>query len=247
MGTQNPQLISEAGQARNQRRQNGAWVSPDTAADQYFGWTQKARDDFRAKGLLGGLLNKAAGDLEAYALWQGLVKQGALYGANGQMVSPMDILAGYVKGNSAGGQWVKQGDFQVNPLTGEKRYVGPQFKTTSQTRVDLTDPATARATATQIFQQLLGRDPGANEIAAYASALSASEQQNPGRETTTTQYDLTTGEPISTSAVSSGGMTDAGRAQLAQDEVKGKSEYATTQAATTYANALERAVYGGPR
>jgi hypothetical protein len=217
------------------------WMSTDDATAQYFNWSQKARDDFRAKGLLSGLLTAGAGDLEAYSLWQGLVNQSALYGSQNKQVSPLDILGGYVKGNSNGG-WVKNGDFETNPVTGEKRYIGPQFKTTTQNQVDLTDPATARAIAVKQFQSLLGRDPGQGEISAYANALSQSEQSNPSSATTTTQYDMTTGEAVGSNTVTSGGLTADAQAQLAADEVKKKKEYGATQAATTYMNALDSAV-----
>lgn len=220
---------------------SGKWQSVDDAMGQYFNWTQKQRDDFRAKGLLSGLLTQGAGDMEAYSLWSSLVKQSSLYGAQDKPITPMDILSGYVKGNSNGG-WVKQGDFEVNPATGERRYVGPKFKTTTQTQVNLTDPATARAIATKIFQDLLGRDPGQGEISSYAQALSQSEQQNPSTTTTTTQYDPTTGEATNSSSISEGGMTADGQALLASDEIKKKKEYGATQAATTYMNALLGAV-----
>jgi hypothetical protein len=39
-------------------------------------------------------------------------------------------------------------------------------------------------------------------------------------------------------------MTADGQALLASDEIKKKKEYGATQAATTYMNALLRAVYG---
>lgn len=222
---------------------SGKWSTVDDATNQYFNWTQKARDDFRAKGLLSGLLTQGAGDMEAYSLWASLVKQSALYGAQDKPITPMDILSGYVKSNSNGG-WVKQGDFEVNPVTGEKRYIGPKFKTTTQSQTNMTDPATARAIATKVFQDLLGRDPGQGEIAAYADALSQSELANPSTTTTTTQFDPTTGEPVNSSSISEGGMTADGQALLASDAIKKKKEYGATQAATTYQNALEQAVYG---
>jgi hypothetical protein len=220
------------------------WMTTDQATNQYFNWTQKQRDDFRAKGLLSGLLTQGAGDMEAYGLWSSLVKQSALYGAQGKQVSPMDILSGYVKANSSGG-WIKDGDFEVNPVTGERRYVGPRFKTTTQTNTNFTDPATARAIATTMFQQLLGRDPGKGEIGQYASALAASERDNPSTTTTTTEYDPTTGEPIGSNSTTTGGLTDEGRSLLASDEIKDKAEYGATQAATTYMQALQQAVGSG--
>lgn len=240
MSAQGRKQLSE--ESRQETRPS--WWSTDGATNQYFNWTQKQRDDFRAKGLLSGLLTAGAGDLEAYSLWGSLVSQAALYGAQNQPVGPLDILSGYVKANSSGG-WIKSGDFETNPVTGEKRYIGPQFKTTTQTNANLSDPATARALATQVFQQLLGRDPGQGEISSYAQALAQSEQSNPSQATTTTQYDMTTGEASNSSTVTTGGMTDAERGQLAEDRIKGGKEYGATQAATTYMNALQSAVGGG--
>lgn len=236
--------LSESAQAKLNQRPSGQWMTIDDATNAYYSWTQKQRDDFRAKALVGGLLKFGDGDVEASTLWGKLVQQAGNYGSQNIPMSPMDILAGYVKQNSSGGQWVKQGNFEVNVLTQERRYVGPQFKTTTATNVDLSDPATAKALATQVFQQLLGRDPNPGDLTAYASALNQAEIQNPNQQTTTTQYDMTTGEATNSSSVTTGGLTEAGRQQLAEDQIKKKPEYATNQAATTYMNAFEQAVYG---
>lgn len=236
--------LSESAQAKLNQRPSGQWMTIDDATNAYYSWTQKQRDDFRAKALVGGLLKFGDGDVEASTLWGKLVQQAGNYGAQNIPMSPMDLLAGYVKQNSAGGQWVKQGNFETNALTGETRYVGPQFKTTTASNINLTDPATAKALATSIFQQLLGRDPASGELSSYADALNQAEVQNPSQQTTTTQYDMTTGQATNTSSVTSGGLTDAARQQLAEDEIKKKPEYATNQAATTYMNAFEQAVYG---
>ena len=236
--------LTEQAQANLLARGGGPnWMSTVDAENQFFTWSAKSRQDFIAKGLLSGLLTTGAGDMEASALWKNLVDQAANYGANGKQVSPLDILSGYVKGNGSGG-WIKSGDFETNPVTGEKRYIGPKFKTTTQTNADLTDPATARAIATSVFQDMLGRDPGQGEISAYAQALASSEQANPSTTTTTTQFDPTTGEATNSAAVTTGGVTSEGQQQLASDEIKKKKEYGATQAATTYQNALEAAVYG---
>lgn len=227
-----------------QQFSSGSWMTKKEAETAYYTWTQAQRDSFRSKALVAGLLKFGDGDVEAGALWKNLADQASNYGAQDQAISPMDLLAGYVKANTNGSQWVRQGDFEVNQLTGEKRYVGPQFKTTTASRIDLTDPATARAIATQLFQQLLGRDPGQGEISSYANALSQSEAQNPSVQTTTTQYDMKTGDATNTSTVAAGGLTADAQAQLAADQIKKKPEYATTQAVTTYQNAFDAAVYG---
>lgn len=233
--------------ARGAGKKVDNWMDTTTAENNYFTWTTKQRQDFLAKGLLSGLLTAGAGDLEGAQLWKQLVDQAASYGSQGQKISPLDILSGYVKSNSSNG-WIKSSDgqFETNPVTGEKRYIGPKFKTTTQTNADLSDPATARAIATQSFQSLLGRDPGQGEINSYAQALMQAEEQNPSTATTTTQYDPTTGEATDASTVTTGGITDQGRAQLAEDEIKKGKEYGAVQAATTYQNALNQAVFGGP-
>lgn len=238
--------LTEQAQANLLARGGGPnWMDTTTAENNYFTWNAKQRQDFIAKGLLSGLLTQGAGDLEASALWKNLVDQAASYGAQDKQISPLDILSGYVKGNSFGG-WIKDstGQFETNPITGEKRYIGPRMKTTTSTSADLTDPATARAIATSVFQSLLGRDPGQGEISAYAAALAQSEQQNPSTTTTTTQYDPTTGEATNSANVTTGGITDQGRQLLAEDQIKKGKEFGATQAATTYMNALESAVGG---
>lgn len=240
----NTSMLSERAQANLAARSGGPnWMSTADAENQFFKWNSKQRQDFIAKGLLSGLLTQGAGELEGAQLWTNLVAQAAKYGALGAHMSPLDILNGYVKDNSSGG-WIKSSDgqFETNPATGQKRYIGPKFKTATSTNANLTDPATARAVATSVFQSLLGRDPGSGEISAYAAALAASEQSNPAVTTTTQQYDTTTGEPTNSSSVTTGGMTDQGRQQLAEDEIKKTKEYGATQASTTYLNALESAV-----
>src|SRR3954469_20508244 len=51
LGAKAPQTPQEFG---------GTWSTIDEATNQYFNWTQKQRDDFRAKGLLSGLLTQGA-------------------------------------------------------------------------------------------------------------------------------------------------------------------------------------------
>lgn len=223
------------------------WMSTTDAQKQFYHWDEKKRADFIAQATVAGLMPQGAGQLEAVGVWTNLVNQAANYAAAGAQVTPFDILSTYIKGS--GGDWVKDGsgNFETNVRTGEKRYVGPQFETTHQTRVDLTDPQTARAIATKIYQDLLGRNPGKGEIAGFATALSSAEGASPQQATTTTQYDMTTGKQINSNTVTAGGVSEDAKALLAQDQAKANPEYGAVQAATTYANALESAVYGARR
>lgn len=233
------------------RQVGGGWVSGEEAEAEYNTWSAKRRQDFIAQGKIAGLIDLDGGDMEGANLWRALVKEASYFGVKQkQQVSPWDILSGYVKGKGGGGA-VWQGDpsnpdFQVNRLTGERRYVGPRFKTTTQKSLDFSDPATAAAVATRAFQDLMGRDPGKGELGAFADALHNAEAQSPVVATTTTEYDPMTGEPVSSSSTSSGGLDGAGKSYLAEQRVKGTKEYGVVQATTNYQNVLENLIWGAP-
>ena len=148
--------------------------------------------------------------------------------------------------------WQSMGAFQVNIETGERRYVGPGTylgggkAIQTDTRVDLTDPDTAKAIATKLFQDLMQRDPQAGELGAFAAALGNAESNSPITQSTTTTYDMDTGQPISQDSVSSGGVTAEGKAYIGEQQIKGKKEYGATQAATYYQNAFDQLIFGSP-
>jgi hypothetical protein len=239
--------LGEEGVGQPRYGKKPVWASEDEAYQDFFSWGQKKQRDFLAQGIVGGMLKLGDGPMEASKLWKKLVKEAAAYGKSGKKVTPFDIMASYVGGSGGGSkEWVRQGDFEVNVRTGERRYVGPQFKTQTDTRVDLTDPDTARAVASKLFQDLMGRDPGAGELGSFASALHSAEEQSPVVSTTTTEYDMTTGEPVGTSTQQQGGLTADARAYIGEQQIKKKKEYGAFQAATTYQNALDALVFGGP-
>lgn len=253
MGTTHMRTRGMTPQARSNAINTGGgrlsdrWMSKEQALGEFFQWSDKKQNDFIAQGVVGGQLQLGSGPLEGVKLWAQLVDMAELYGKVGKKVSPLDLLRRYVKAaGGAGGTWVKQGDFQVNTVTGERRYVGPRFKTTTNTQVDLTDPDTARAIATSLFQDMVGRDPRAGELKGFASALHAAEEASPVVQTTTTEFDTVTGEPVGADTVSEGGLTAEGRALIGQNRIKKDPEYGAYQAATTYQGALEQLVYGAP-
>lgn len=225
--------------------------------DQFSG---KQLRDFVATGQAAGLLQDDAGYMEAQALWKKLVDASARLTGAGRKIAPTDVLAGYLgKGPLAGTgaaaaakaalwqeQWRSGRKFLVNTQTGEVKYQGPRFETTYQQSIDMTDPGTAKALATSVFQQLLHRDPGKGELDGFAGALRTAEQQSPSVTQTTTEYDPTTGEPVGTTSSSSGGMSADAKAYMAQQRIKKSKEYGAVQAATTYSNALENAVFNNP-
>lgn len=228
------------------------WVSTKEAEQEFYTWSTKQQRDFTAQGILSGLLKLGDGPMEAGSLWKKLVKEASAYGAAGQKVTPVDLMASYVQASGGANAWQQMGAFEVNTQTGERRYVGPGTylgdgkAQQTDTRVDLTDPDTARAISTQLFQNLMGRDPGQGELGAFASALHSAEQASPVVSTTTTQYDLDTGQPIGSDTSQSGGLTAEARSYIGEQQVKKKKEYGAYQAATTYQNAFDALIFGGP-
>lgn len=222
------------------------------ALKSFDSFSQKQLRDFIAAGQVGGILSEEAGPIEAYNLWKKLVTRSEAYTAAGRKISPMDVLQMYVKGvtGKGGSAWSVQyrggRKFLVNSVTGEVKYQGPRFETTYQKRIDLTDPVTAKAIATSVFQQLMHRDPGKGELESWGHALRSAEQQSPVVDTTTTEYDMDTGEAIGTSTESEGGLTADAKMYMAQQRIKATKEYGAVQAATTLTNALEDAVFNNP-
>ncbi|MFF4020000.1 hypothetical protein [Streptomyces sp. NPDC001843] len=241
-----------SGSVAPQRKPTDLWASEDEAAQDFYTWNTKKQADFLSKGVLSGMLKIGDGPLEAGKLWKKLVKEAALYGAAGKKVSPFDLMASYVQASGGANAWKNMGVWEINTQTGERRYTGPGTYLGNgkaqmvDTRVDLTDPDTAKAVATKLFQDLMGRDPGAGELTNFASALHSAEQNNPVVATTTTQYDMDTGQQLSSSTTSSGGVSAEGKQYIGEQQVKKKKEYGAFQAATTYANALESLVFGSP-
>lgn len=228
------------------------WVVGEEAESEYNTWSAKRRQDFIAQGKIAGLIDSDGGDMEGANLWRLLVKEASYFGVKQkQKVTPWDILSGYVKakGGGSGAVWQKDPsnpDFEVNRLTGERRYTGPAFKTTTQKSLNFSDPATAAAIATRAFQDLMGRDPGKGELGAFADALHSAEAQSPVVTTTTTEFDPVTGEPVGSNSTSSGGLDATGKSYLAEQRVKGTKEYGVVQATTNYQNVLENLVWNSP-
>lgn len=244
--------------ATGQQSASESVLSRNDAYNQFNSFSGKQLRDFIAAGQVAGKLQDNAGFMEAKGLWKRLVDASAGLTAAGQKITPMDVLASYLgkgplgkAGGAAGGSvWQVQyrggRKFLVNSQTGQVKYEGPRFETTYQKSIDLTDPTTAKAIATSVYQQLMHRDPGNGELGSFGDALRQAEQNAPVVTNTTTEYDMNTGEAIGTSSQTTGGLSSEGKQYLAEQKIKKSKEYGAVQAATTYANALENAVFNNP-
>lgn len=232
-------------------------LSKNEAYEFFDGFSGKQLRDFIAAGQVAGQLQDDAGFIEGRAFWKKLVDASAGLTKAGRKITPYDVLSGYLgkgplagKGASSSSLWGVQyrggRKFLVNSETGEVKYQGPRFETTYNKSIDLTDPTTAKAIATSVFQQLMHRDPGKGELGGFSDALRNAEQQSPTVTNTTIEYDPDTGEPVGQSSTATGGFSADAKMYLAEQRVKGSKEYGTVQAATTYEGALEDAVFNNP-
>lgn len=241
-------------QELSRRDDSSVWLSEDDALKDYYTWGLRKQSDFVAKGILSGMLKLGDGPMEGAALWKKLVKEASQYGAAGKKVSPIDLMASYVQasGGTGANAWRQAGVWEINVQTGERRYQGPGKylgdgkAQQTDTRVDLTDPDTARAMATRLFQDMMGRDPGQGELGGFAAALHEAERNSPVVSTTTTEYDMETGQQLGSATQQSGGLTAEARSYIGEQKIKGTKEYGAFQAATTYQGALENLVFGSP-
>lgn len=247
------------GSVRTVSKQSPYYLGTSDAYEVFNQFSGKQLRDFIAAGQVAGQLQDDAGFLEGQKLWKKLVDASAGLTKSGRDVSPMDVLSMYLGkgplgagGAGGGGQSVWQTQYRggrkflVNTQTGQVKYQGPRFETTYQKTIDLTDPTTAKAIATSVFQQLMHRDPGKGEMGSFADALRAAEQNSPVVTNVTTEYDMNTGEAIGQTSKSTGGFGADAKQYLAEQKVKANKEYGAIQAATTYENALENAIFNNP-
>lgn len=225
-------------------------------------WTQDQLKQFVNKGILNKVpgFEVGMGMPQIQSAWQNLVQSSILFNQNlkpGEKAwTPDDVMDSWSSSKGKYGTQ-QQGDWIFDVATGERiKYVGPRTKTSKATQVNLSSPEEVQALVTQTLQQALGRAPTAKELANFKSTISGYEQAHPQVATTTTtlsdediaRAQASGGDVWSQasqqSTQTSGGASDAARAQLVQGEAQGTPEYGKYQAGTTYFNALLSLVGG---
>lgn len=184
------------------------------------------RNQFIAQGIKYGLLNQGAGFLEGQKLWQTLVDQAAEFqrATPGLRMGPMDVLSLMGKSGSGG--------------TGVS---GPGTIKSESTNKSTTqyDRSSTESMAKQVLQAALGRDPKPDEITRYQAAINANERAHPTISHSVSQVGP---DGIARVTNSSSVSTATAPQQEILDQAQATPEYGSVQAATTYFNALERAV-----
>src|SRR4030095_1164046 len=208
-------------------------------------WSQDEMDNFIRQGVIRKIpgFSMDMGLDQVLDKWDDMVTLSSKLYANGQKVSPSDIMNSY---KSREGQTVKRGNWEYDAVTGEPvKYVGPTSKTSTSTRCELATREEAVALAKNSMAQLMGRMPTNEELASYMNLLNGYERANPTTSTTTSQISSETGEEVSSSTTSTGGVTQAGRQALLEEKMRATPESGAYQAATTYMSALMETIMRG--
>lgn len=202
------------------------YIDTNSASNMYYNWTSAQQNQFRAKMQLINSNYSTATDADLASAWGSLVTQSASYHTAGQDVTPWDILAKDIASN--GGGKGKADTTQLKNIT-----------TTT-----LTSAPDSNALFMAAAQSLIGRAPTADEMKAFQANLNSQERANPLQRTQEISY-TPQGYPIYNDKNVAGGVSEAAKQNLAQQDLKGTTEYANYQASTTYMGALQELLGGG--
>lgn len=181
---------------------------------------------------------------DVFQAWNSAVSFAAQAAANGTYINPMEAI-GLMKATdgSMGGR--RNGTYS-------KSY--SRSETNTQRNVDLSSVQEARAFLMAAAEKELGRAPTSAELAAFRAALNSEERANPEQQvtrstergvTSTTYEDgvavdqQTPNRTVTSSSTTTGGMD---RAQYSIDYARSANDWAEYQVATTYVEAMMRAL-----
>lgn len=143
---------------------------------------------FSTEAQLAGLVGPSANVAQLYSAWQKLIVQAYNHNINGQNLTPWDILANSIPGETAGSYKNNSGFGAMQSMTAQqaadiasKAAQKDATKNTTAAQIDInyTDPDTARYVLNQASQQLLGRQATNQEVAAFTKQLNANEAMFP--------------------------------------------------------------------
>lgn len=224
------------------------------------GWSPERLKQFVNKGIMYGIpgFDVGMGMPEIVSAWDELVKASATFSAGGgKKWTPWDVMESY-GGSGEGSKFgtMTKGDWVYDVATGERlKYVGKTTRKTKSEQVDLSSAEEVQALVTQVLREALGRAPNEKELARFKATITGYEKENPTvtevTETATAESieaAMASGGDVFTGAeqksVTSGGVTDAARAQLITDPTQDTQEYGKFQAGTTYWDAMMQMIGG---
>ena len=204
------------------------WYQADWQLDK-----QRVKDTF----ILMGLVNpQRATDADYYSVWAQYVKQAAdnarVNAFTGKDISVWDMIHADFKMREAN-----------DPTLKDLMRTGKRTTTRTSTNQQLSSKLDAKAIASAAAKALLGREANEMESASLLTALNEYEKANP-EVTTSTQEEDMYGTVLGGSSNTTGGVTAAGREQLAKEQAQANPEYGAYQAATYFSDALMDLVFG---
>lgn len=188
-------------------------------ASQWYTMDQASKDKFEAQLAMAGYKTETFSDADLGNLWASYAGQAAAYNEQGRNLTLWDVLAMDAKNHQT-----------AKPVT----------TTHTDVSTNVSNYQDTHALFMSAAQSLLGRAPTAAETKSFQKTLNAYQQANPTKTTQTSTTDAM-GNTSSTTSTS-GGTTQAGLTDLAQQAAQQNPDYGAYQAATTYFNALLGAI-----
>jgi hypothetical protein len=166
-------------------------------------------------------------------LYQDYVQQSSVYGEDGTAAAPIallqleygDLIAAMGTDGADGGE-----------------YTGPTSASRTDVTTKLTDPMTAKGLLQESLKKYLGKEPSAEELSGFMSALNSYEKDNATvtKAASTTTPDAANHSTNTTQSSMTTGGTDP--AQFAEDYARSQEGSAEFQAATEYMDAFLTAI-----
>lgn len=209
---------------------------------EFYRWEKDAQNEW-GDFLLGlGLIDDdEARDYEVLKnAWLTVLDESTGFTAAGKKMTPWDVARWMAGPNGPGGGTGGSGGGSGFSLGrgGRKSFTGRKSRT--DTSIDLSDPATAKAIVNRVLSDALGRAANDDELRKFVGTLHAAERSNPTK--TTTLFDIEDDEVVSSSSTTSGGMTEAGKAQVLLDQAAQMPDYGAYQSARMVVDWLGQAI-----
>lgn len=186
---------------------------------QWYTMDQASKDKFEAQLATAGYKIETFSDADLGNLWASYAGQAAAYNEQGRNMTLWDVLAMDARNHQV-----------AKPVT----------TTHTDVSTNVSNYQDTHALFMSAAQSLLGRAPTTAETKAFQNTLNAYQRANPTKTTQTSTTDAM-GNTSSTTSTS-GGTTQAGLSDLAQQQAQQNPDYGAYQAATTYFNALLGAI-----
>lgn len=229
------------------RTATGNIKSMDALMSEFESMSVKQKKNLARLLVMAGMLPKNASEtleeaaqnatlIEVADAYAELLASSAARFANGQLMSPDDLLEMHIRynyGDAVGPDFSVSGggvDGLINSLSGGGEVGKPHTEKMVQESVDIWNADDARTLARATLQSVLGRDPTEAEYEDFVAALQTAQRNNPVVSTTKTRYDAE-GNVVKTRTTNTGGIDPS---TVAENWADRRPDMAEWQAVGTY-------------